>query len=103
MKNLKNLIVNRQLRKKMLTLGIMAFLLLVVVEIWALNRLSTFGEQITRFEKTSNDLQLENQILQNRIASLSSLREIQNRSLLLGFRAVHLVDYFKPSDVASAK
>ena|SRR5258708_23110914 len=91
----------RKIPKKKIVLSTMAgILVLVILEIWALNRLATYGEQILKFEKASNELKLENQILQNQIAQKSSLNKVEDQSFSLGFRPIHHIEYLGSSDVA---
>lgn len=87
-------------RKKLLTIGVASLLILVISQIWALNRLSALGEKITEFEVSAQKLKLENKILRNQVAQKSSLNQLENLSLALGFRSSKKVEYFKTSDVA---
>ncbi len=87
-------------KRRLIIISSALFFLLVILEIWALNRLSTSGEQINRFERASSSLKIENQILGNKIAKLTSLQEIETKSLLLGFRPIKRVEYLKTSDIA---
>lgn len=70
----------------------------IILEIWSLNRLSTYGEQISSLENTKSALKLENQILQNEIARKSSLRLMESASKLYGFKNVSKIEYLKSSD-----
>lgn len=67
----------------------------IVLEIWSLNRLSTYGEQISSLEKTKASLKLDNQILENEIAQKSSLRIMENISKSYGFKNISKVEYVK--------
>lgn len=87
-------------KRRLIIVGCALFFLLVILEIWALNRLSTSGEQINRFDRASGSLKIENQILGNKIAKLTSLKEIETKALLLGFRPIKRVEYLKTSDIA---
>lgn len=90
----------RQFKGRLVIAGVGLFLVLLVADIWSLNRLATLGEQINKFEAASSELRLENQIMQNKIAKLTSLDEIEHRSLLLGFRSIKTIETLKTSDIA---
>lgn len=59
-----------------------------ILEIWLVNRLSTYGEEIQKIAKAIEVLKLENQVLKNQIDSRSSLKEIEVEAKKLGFQAV---------------
>lgn len=91
--------------RKKVALGLGAILLLgIILEIWLVNRLSTYGEQISRLEKTALDLQLENQILKNQIDQKKSIQFVAKQAKDLGFDRSYSIEYFNPeSPVLSSR
>lgn len=86
--------------RKVIATGIALLLIMLVAEIWSLNRLATFGTQITKFESASAALRMENEMLQNKTAELTSLNTIESHALILGFRPIHSIEYISANDVA---
>lgn len=86
--------------KKMLFLLIAVVFSLCLLEIWLVNRLSTYGEQISKMQHASQVLSMENQILKNEIDKKTSL----NSSLGLveneGYVPVKNVFVVKSPDIA---
>lgn len=66
-------------------LGILGLILMVILQIWAMNRLAVLGEKITQIEQTKITLARENQLLENKVASQASLQYIQRVADNLGF------------------
>ena len=91
---------NSWLRKKVILLFMIIILALTVVEIWAVNRLSTYGEQINKLELTKRSLHLENQVLENEIAEKSSFQDIIVSAKALGFERVKNVQIIQKVDIA---
>lgn len=73
------------LNGKMVAVASFIFILGVILEIWSVNRLASFGEQIDKLEKAQADLRLKNQILKNEIAQKTSLAQSEKYALTLGF------------------
>lgn len=100
---LQNILIKTKtsVNKRQLIVGMsLALLFVAVLEIWALNRLSTFGEQIVRIEQSSSQLKVENQLLENRIAEKSSLKEISELSRSLGFASASKIQYLRVDAIA---
>jgi hypothetical protein len=76
------------------------FLVAATIEIWTVNRLSTYGEKISKIEQSKNDLVLENQILQNEIAKRSSLSEVEKYATTLGFEKISQVKFLQDEGLA---
>ncbi len=59
--------INEQIsfRKKILIVVCLIVIPVVVLEIWSVNRLATYGVQISELERSKDRLKLENQILEN--------------------------------------
>lgn len=73
----------------------------LVLEIWVVNSLSTYGNRLAEIKKSEQELIMENQILENQVASYGSLRNIEDESRALGFSASLKFDYIKPAALAS--
>lgn len=58
--------------------------LLLVVEILVTNELAGFGKKVSATDRAIDTLKEENQLLQEKVASLSSLLAIEEKSQLLG-------------------
>ena len=92
------------MKKRYLILITAAVLFLgLILEIWVMNRLSTFGEQIVKLERSAAELKLENKILENQIAEKSSLRAVKEYSRVLAFTNIKNITYIKPSEVAFSR
>jgi hypothetical protein len=87
-------------RKKSAGIVIAIVIIGALFEIWTLNRLATFGDQIAKFEQASLDLKLENQILENEIAMRSAFQAVNSESSQLGFKRISQIDFIRPSTVA---
>ncbi len=88
------------LKTKALGLFLVVVLFLIVLEVWAVNRLATFGLQISKLERTKSDLRLENQVLRNKIAKKASLSQIEILSKNLGFVGIKTLQYVSDSGLA---
>lgn len=82
--------------------GILLFLSLTILEIWLVNRLASFGQRMHQLMLAQARLELENQLLENQLASKTSLNYLSLRSEQLGFVRGKDIQYLKPSPVASA-
>lgn len=82
--------------------GIIIFLVVFFVEIWAVNRLATFGDKIQELTSAQASLELENQVLQNSIAQKASLLSVSKQAGSYGFDNVKNFEYVKPINLASA-
>lgn len=89
------------IKRKFVILLALVLIPLVILEIWSLNRLSTFGDQINKLEKTKQSLLLENQLLENQISKYSSLLEIEEKSKYYGFDKSPEVEYLKKNLVVT--
>ena len=104
MKRLKRREDEKSSKKKVLRIAKFVGVILLVVfalEIWMVNRLSTYGNKIQSFKQQEAALQLENQVLTNQIAQKASLMSTEKRSTALGFDSVKSVEYLKPTNIAS--
>lgn len=66
--------------RKLLIFLVALVVLAIILEIWVVNRLSTYGEKMTHIENASRILKMENEILRNKIDSFSSLDYIQKKA-----------------------
>ncbi|MCL5783794.1 MAG: hypothetical protein M1142_00350 [Patescibacteria group bacterium] len=79
------------------------FLVVLFIEIFMANRLSTYGDKIQQLKDAQASLELENQVLENQIARQSSLISVETKSSKLGFETVKNFEYINPTaDIASA-
>lgn len=88
---------------KVIKLGVVLLLAIFFLEIWVVNRLSTYGYKIAELKNLQGELELENQILENEISQNSSLTTIEQKAVEFGFKYVTLVDYYRPPNIASAR
>lgn len=91
-------------KNKFLKIGKIAFGLFAVVlilEIWMTNRLSTYGSKIQEINDLKSQLTLENSLLENEIAQDSSLSVIEVKANSLGFESIKNIDYIKPEALAA--
>lgn len=82
--------------------GVVLIFAVLILEIWVMNRLSTYGDKIDDLKINQKKLALENQVLENRIAQELSLVNIEGKASVLGLQTVKNVEYLKTSDLASA-
>ena len=83
---------------------IVVFFLVLFLEIWVVNRLSTFGHKIQDIKDSQASLELENQILESQIAKQASLLAIESKASALGFDSLKNIEYIKPANnIASAR
>jgi len=82
-------------RRKMLIALSIILPLLIILQIWVTNRLSTSGERISYIERLKSELMLENQLLENQIAIQSSLMMVRKYAGNLGFIPSREVEYLK--------
>jgi cell division protein FtsL len=75
-------------------------LFVTLLTIWSMNRLSTVGEQIAQLERTKNAIQLENELLEKKIAERKSLHEIDEASKKLGFGKIQTIEYVSDNGIA---
>jgi len=88
---------------KLIIVGLSIFLLVLFVEIWVVNRTSTYGDKIFQLKQAQAALELENQVLANSIAQTSAMVLLEKKANLLGFNTINKIDYIKFSDkLASA-
>ena len=59
--------------------------LLLVVEILVTNELAGFGKKVSDTDRAIDTMKEENQLLQEKVASLSSLLTIEEKSRSMGF------------------
>jgi hypothetical protein len=80
-------------RRKIFTVCLIVLFFSILLEIWSLNRLSNFGEQISNLERTKRQLTLDNQLLQDRISQKASLQKIEKVAKLAGFTDPKSIQY----------
>ena len=87
-------------KKKIIVTTLLIVVISLVLEIWSLNRLATFGDQIVKFESATADLSLENQMLENEIAKRSAFKTISEAANSIGFKRTTHVEFVSPPTVA---
>lgn len=73
---------------------------LLVVEILVTNELAGFGKKVAEADRAIDALTEENQLLQEKVASLSSLLTIEEKAYALGFITTPTVITIGAEDVA---
>lgn len=97
---LKKLEIESGFKKRIfLTLGI-SIISLTILEIWVVNRLSTYGEQLSKLKDAKSSLLIENQVLENQIAQETSLYYVEQNSKNLGFAKIKNIEYLKDYGLA---
>ncbi len=74
--------------------------LLCILEIWLVNRLSTFGEQISKMQHSSQAFRMENQILKNEIDKKTSFSTNSQLAKNNGFEPVKNIAVVKSPNIA---
>lgn len=69
--------------------------ILGVLEIWVSHTLAQYGQKFESMAGLKNSLTLENKILENEIAKLSSLSEIATQSASLGLGKAREIQYIR--------
>lgn len=87
--------------KGLLKITAVFILAILLIELWTVNRLSTYGDKIQGLKEAQARLELENQVLENIIAQESSLNVLEKRATLLGFGSVKTFQYLNPQNLAS--
>lgn len=89
---------------KYIIFGMVFFLITFSLEIWIVNRLSTYGDKIQELKIAEAKLELENQIIANSIAKDSSMVTLEKKATELGFSSINQIEYIKISNkLASAE
>lgn len=78
----------------------LAAVLLLVVEILATNEFAGFGKKVAEADRAVDTLKEENQLIGEKIASLSSLLTIEEKARALGFTITPTVVTIGTEDVA---
>lgn len=81
--------------KKYIGVGLVCLFMLMLAEVWASNSLVTYGEKFEKLSSIAKTLSLENQILENEIASRQSLNSIASKSAELGFSEPKSIQYIR--------
>lgn len=81
--------------KKYIVLVIICLFALMLVEIWVSNNAASFGEKFAKLSQLTKTLSLENQVLENEIAKIESLKNVASRSAELGFSQPESIQYIR--------
>lgn len=79
--------------RKILLPAFIGLIMLILTEIWANNTAVTYGEKFENISDLHQALEMENKILENEIAKLSSLNNIVHTSAKLGLSKPSSVQY----------
>lgn len=92
-------------RKKIIGLILLVVAGVAVLEIWMVNRLSTYGEQLSKLEEIKGSLLTENELLENQIAEKSSLAHLGEKAKAEGFIPIKSIKYVQETmtDIALGK
>ena len=71
-----------------------------MLEIWMVNRLATYGEQLSKLEEIKGKLLTENELLENEIAAKSSLSHLGEQARSEGFVPIRNIEVIGASDSA---
>lgn len=88
-------LLSQRSNRRILIIGSVIFIGAIFLEVWAVNRLATYGEELSKIDSAINKFNLENKILENDIAIKSSLNKIEKLSGNLGFEKPAKIEYFK--------
>lgn len=81
--------------KKYAGLVAISLFILMLVEIWTNNNMVTYGEKLEKLSIIAKSLDLENQILENKIAKQRALSNIASKSAQLGFSEPESIQYIR--------
>ena len=81
--------------KKIVSTAGFFLIILAVVEIWVANIMANYGEKFENIENTKKTLEEENQLLENKLASASSLLNVASTSAALGLTSPKSVKYIR--------
>ncbi len=85
---------NFKTKKYILAMGVL-ILSLVIIEIWVVHTLSSFGQKAKKIEELQKNLELENEILDMEISLGSSLNRIASSSASYGLNKPKKVQYIR--------
>ncbi len=89
-------------RKKIIGLILVVVAVVAVLEIWMVNRLATYGEQLSKLDQIQDALVTENELLENEIAEKSSLSHLGEAAKEQGFSTIKNMEYLEDtSEIAS--
>lgn len=81
--------------KKLVFLLSFSLLILIVAELWIGHTVTKFSEKFDNISKLQETIQNENQVLENEIASKSTLGNIASESATAGFYETHNIKYIR--------
>lgn len=81
--------------RRFMLLSASSLLALIVIEIWVIHTLSSFGEKVKKIEELQKNLKEENEILENEISRESSLPKIASSSASYGLESPKTVQYIR--------
>lgn len=87
--------MNKKITTSYIIVSIIGLLLLAILQIWANNTLASYGAKLEEIAVLENQLRLDNQVIEVKIAQLSSLTHIASKSAELGLAPIVKVEYIK--------
>lgn len=87
--------MNKKITKSYIIISIISLLLLAILQIWANNTLASYGAKLEEIAMLENQIRLDNQVIEVKIAQISSLTHIASKSAELGFTPITKVEYIK--------
>lgn len=81
--------------KKYISLIAVCLFVLVFFQIWTSNSVVTYGEKLENLLTLQRTLNLENQILENKIAKQEALSSVASKSAELGFSEPESIQYIR--------
>ncbi len=81
--------------KKYISLIVACLFMLMLIEVWANNSVVAYGEKLEKLSSLSKTLTLENQILENEIATGKALKNVALQAAELGFSSTQSIQYIR--------
>lgn len=94
-KNFDTEIVKHKIPKKYLVIFGLCFSILILLEVWAINTMISFGKKFDEMVALEHALETENQVLENEIAQTSALSVVATRAAELGFLKAQSIQYIR--------
>ena len=86
---------DKKFPKKYIALFVVGLLSLIIIEVWVVNAIITYGKKFDEMSSIEHALKMEKQILENEIAMQSSLSHIATSASELGFSKPASIQYIR--------
>lgn len=87
--------LGKRSRKKPFIIIALCLLVLIIAQIWVNNTVVSYGGRFENISKLKETLEMENQLLENEIATDSSLINIATKGAELGFSRLESIQYIR--------